>query len=313
MVVNYFISMSIEGYMSVAYFRDGKEAVTNVVSCVCYTSVIVATVLFCVLVLWGNYISDLLSLPKHILFLAILISFFSLYLNLFLDYSRIGEKVIRYGSFSCGNALLNFALSIFLVKYQHFGWEGRVFAQTTCAVLFAAVCLAIFLKIGFIAKPNWQYWKQMLYWGIPLIPHSASNFFRQGCDRYIINAYYDISEVGLFSFALTLCNIIIMVGIGFNQVNSVNIYKILGDKQMESPKKIELLNKQKREEHLKIIIDETDRLTRLVNDMMDLSKIESGIRFELVALCEEIISGFVKKIALAKSLVPSLFKVIHKN
>lgn len=247
MVVNYFISMSIEGYMSVAYFRDGKEGVTNVVSCVFSTSVIVATVLFCVLVLWGNYISDLLSLPKHILFLAILISFFSLYLNLFLDYSRIGEKVIRYGSFSCGSALLNFALSIFLVKYQHFGWEGRVFAQTICAVLFAAVCIAIFLKIGFIVKPKWQYWKQMLYWGIPLIPHSASNFFRQGCDRYIINAYYDISEVGLFSFALTLCNIIIMVGIGFNQVNSVNIYKILGDKQMESPQKIELLNKQKRQ------------------------------------------------------------------
>ncbi len=36
-------------------------------------------------------------------------------------------------------------------------------------------------------------------------------------------------------------------------------------------------NKQKREEHLKVIIDETDRLTRLVNDMMDLSKIESGV------------------------------------
>ena len=98
MVVNYFISMSIEGYMSVAYFRDGKEGVTNVVSCVFSTSVIVATVLFCVLVLWGNYISDLLSLPKHILYLAILISFFGLYLNLFLDYSRISEKVIRYGS-----------------------------------------------------------------------------------------------------------------------------------------------------------------------------------------------------------------------
>lgn len=36
-------------------------------------------------------------------------------------------------------------------------------------------------------------------------------------------------------------------------------------------------NKQKREAHLKVIIDETDRLTRLVNDMMDLSRIESGI------------------------------------
>ncbi len=35
--------------------------------------------------------------------------------------------------------------------------------------------------------------------------------------------------------------------------------------------------KDQREENLKIIIDETDRLTELVNDMMDLSKIESGI------------------------------------
>lgn len=35
-------------------------------------------------------------------------------------------------------------------------------------------------------------------------------------------------------------------------------------------------NKEKREEHLNVIIEETDRLTRLVNDMMDLSNIESG-------------------------------------
>lgn len=35
-------------------------------------------------------------------------------------------------------------------------------------------------------------------------------------------------------------------------------------------------NKIKREEHLQVIINETDRLTRLVNDMMDLSKIEAG-------------------------------------
>lgn len=35
-------------------------------------------------------------------------------------------------------------------------------------------------------------------------------------------------------------------------------------------------NPKKRKEHLEIIIDETDRLTMLVNDMLDLSKLESG-------------------------------------
>lgn len=56
-------------------------------------------------------------------------------------------------------------------------------------------------------------------------------------------------------------------------------------------------DKEKREEHLKIIIDETDRLTELVNDMMDLSKIQSGIMklntqsFELI----NVINNMVKK------------------
>lgn len=35
-------------------------------------------------------------------------------------------------------------------------------------------------------------------------------------------------------------------------------------------------NKEKREEHLKVIVKESDRLTELVNDILDLSKIESG-------------------------------------
>ncbi len=48
-------------------------------------------------------------------------------------------------------------------------------------------------------------------------------------------------------------------------------------------------NKEKREKHLKVIIDETDRLTTLVNDMMDISKIESGLMVlnkEVFNICE---------------------------
>ena len=57
-------------------------------------------------------------------------------------------------------------------------------------------------------------------------------------------------------------------------------------------------NREKRQEHLSVIIEETDRLTRLVSDMMDLSKIESGVdvvtktSFNLSEVVKKIVNGF---------------------
>ena len=95
-------------------------------------------------------------------------------------------------------------------------------------------------------KPNVNHWKMMLCWGIPLIPHEATSFIRQGCDRYIINYYHTIEDVGIFSFAMTLANAIMMVGIGFNQSNSVDIFSILGNKNISVTQKKTLLAKQTR-------------------------------------------------------------------
>lgn len=81
----------------------------------------------------------------------------------------------------------------------------------------------------------------ILLYGIPLIPHNAVAFIRQGLDRYIINANFSIEEVGLFSFAMNLANIIMTIGLGFNQTNSIEIYKVLGDNSFSTEEKNESL------------------------------------------------------------------------
>lgn len=63
-------------------------------------------------------------------------------------------------------------------------------------------------------------------------------------------------------------------------------------------------NKEKREKHLKVIIDETDRLTTLVNDMMDISKIESGLivlNKEVFNICD-LINDIVERFKIANDL-----------
>ncbi|MEG2310914.1 MAG: HAMP domain-containing sensor histidine kinase [Clostridia bacterium] len=74
-------------------------------------------------------------------------------------------------------------------------------------------------------------------------------------------------------------------------------------------------NKEKREEHLNIIIDETDRLSRLVSDMMDLSKIESGFselnktNFNVV----DVINSMVNSFKILKQNIECSFKVEALN
>lgn len=57
-------------------------------------------------------------------------------------------------------------------------------------------------------------------------------------------------------------------------------------------------NPQKRNEHLEIIIEETDRLAQLVNDMLDLSKLEDGnqelnyTEFNIKTLLEDIVARY---------------------
>ena len=246
MVIAYFMAMSTEGYFSLSYFSKSDFDYKIVYSGIVSISLVVSTLLIAILLVKGDIISELLSIPQRSVYIAVAIALFSIFQNLNLDYLRLQKKVGQYGAFSCLNALLNFVLSILLVKTFAYGWEGRIYAQLASILLFAVIAIYIFSSEHFFVKPSWACIKTMLLWGIPLIPHAATNFLRQGCDRYIINAFHTIDDVGLFSFALNLANIIMMVGVGFNQSNSVDIYKVLSDDTIDNNKKISILSRQRR-------------------------------------------------------------------
>jgi O-antigen/teichoic acid export membrane protein len=245
MVIGYLMAMSIEGYLSVTYFKDGSGGIKKAFSCILFTSLIVASFLLVIISLYGEKIGELLNLNKSILYFAVIICFFTVFTNVNLDLYRIQEKVKIYGVFSCTNAILNFAISILFVKTFLLGWQGRVYAQAICFSLFGIIGILSFASRGYLSLPDKNFWKGMLAWGVPLIPHLATTFIRQGCDRYIINYSYSIEDVGLFSFALNMANIIGMIGVGFNQINSVNIYKTLSNNSLDVELKRQHLKKEK--------------------------------------------------------------------
>lgn len=227
--VGYIIALSTTGYVGVSFFRKDRNEFRKDFSTVISITTTVFTFLILVVIIFSRPLSSTLELPKELLYVVLINSFFLVFFNLNLNYIRIREEVGYYGVLSISFALLNFVLSLLLVVSFEMNWQGRIYAQLICSIVFGIFALLYFLKYKLydFKKLGRERFRFILLWGIPLIPHEAALWIRQGADRYIINSFHDISEVGLFSLALNLANIIISIGLAFNATNSVSIYQEL--------------------------------------------------------------------------------------
>ncbi len=246
MFLGYFIDLHTRGYLSVSFFKGDKENFRKDFSAICITTISITILFSIILGLFHDPISKLLKFDVSFIYIALIIAFSSVFTSLNLDYLRIQEKVSLYGVLSCSFAIFNMVFSLYLVINKNLNWHGRVYAEVVCTLLFCIIAIIWFVKDRMLCFPkDWKRYKKIIWWGVPLIPHAISGWLRQGCDRYIIDASYTIADVGIFSFALNLTSIIIMIGMAFNATNSVNLYQVLSSDMSEDDKKQRLRRKER--------------------------------------------------------------------
>lgn len=231
--LGYFMALSSSGYLSVSFFKSNEDDFKKVLTSIIVLALISMLFFLCLSLLFNTSKLIDFGFPTYLLIHAVLISFCVCVSNLYLDYLRVQEKVGKYGFFSVSNAILNFTLSLVFVIFLHQEWIGRVNAQLFCCLVYSFLAFVFFKKANiFIFDFSWKRYLSLIKWGVPLIPHLGSIWIRQGGDRYIINYFHSTSDVGLFSFALNLSSVIIMIGLAFNSTNSVYIYRVLSDKEI---------------------------------------------------------------------------------
>lgn len=245
-LLGYFVGLSTAGYLDISFFKEKREDFKKDFTSICIITLVVSLFICLVFVALQTYLIQWLKLESRFLFLGLAVAVMSVFINLNLSYWRVTEKISKYGLISCGYALFNFALSLYLVIYEDLNWHGRVYAQVICEVSFFSIAIFTFVKYKlFSSSTDWSRYKRILLWGMPLIPHQMSVWLRQGCDQYIINAFYTTADVGLFSFALNLTNVIIILGTAFNSTNSVTMFQTLSS-DADSLTKIAKLRRQER-------------------------------------------------------------------
>lgn len=232
MLLTFFINLNTSGIIPVNYFKETRINFYKTINAVFLITFFCLLLFVFVLIISESFLLRMINLPLSLLFAALFICFFQTYSNVNLDIWRLEEKPISYGIYSLSNVIANFGLTIIFIVGLDYGWKGRIYSQFLIALIFFFLGLFFLFHRGYLVKamPSYQNIKDILSFGVPLIPHNTSFWLRQGLDRYIINFYHNASLVGLFSFSYNFANIIQIIGTAFNATNSVFIYKSLANK-----------------------------------------------------------------------------------
>ena len=243
--MGYFIGLSTYGYVSISYFRETYSVFKKDFTAIIFIHILSFLVFALVAILLTDNMVKALETTRSLLFYALIISFGNILFNIHQDYLRIQERLKSYGIWSITNVLLNFVLTLTFVILLKQGWLGRIDAQLVGMLILGLLAVVSFWHSKlFSVDFSWKRYKTIVLFGLPMIPHLATIWIKQGLDRYIINYHYTTYEVGIFSFAISLVTVIVMIGSAFNATNSVTLYQILGNKTTSNVEKHMALRRQ---------------------------------------------------------------------
>jgi len=176
----------------------GKKDVFSTV----LTSLLITSIFFSALIwLFAPALSrGILSSPNytHIIRMTAGILFLDAMYLIPLHYLRINNKAFIFTMITLVNVLINVSLNIYLIRYRGMGIEG-VFISNLAASAFSFLILIPVVIKNFNAQFSRSIWKKLILFGLPFVPSGLSSMIIELSDRYMLQWFKGLEDVGLYS------------------------------------------------------------------------------------------------------------------
>lgn len=218
-----FIGITAQGAARVKYYdhhlskAELKYFIGN-----CFLVLAATTALvFLVAVSFRQFLSDWLALETQWILLSVVVSSATFIVAMRMGQWQVRKQAKNYGVFQVSQSLINMLLSLLLVVYFLQGAAGRIWVLSLMPLVYAIIALFLLYKdglLGFAWRPN--YLREILTFGIPLIPHSVGYFLLSSVDRFVINDKLGLAQVGIYMVAVQLVSV---MGLVFDAINNAYI------------------------------------------------------------------------------------------
>lgn len=203
------IGASLLGSVSRKYFDEGVGEISysyyagSAVQLIVVGVVIVGGILFYTI----DFVSDFVKVSSFVVWCSLYFALSSTIIQLKLNQFQIRKKAIEYGKVQVSWAALNGILSIIAVVILGFGVCGRIGAQlVACSVilLFSIYLLVRKNMIRGLLESRPGNYKELLLFGLPLVPHVLGGYFLNSFDRLVIGQNLGLSAAGVYAVAFQL-------------------------------------------------------------------------------------------------------------
>ncbi len=226
-----FVGLSMHGAAARKYYdshlgeNDLKAFIGSCLQILFFTGLVTLLVVFLML----DQLQTWLGLKPLWIFLAVGVTAANVIVLLRLVQWQVRKQAKKYGALQVGRSFLNMVLSLVLVVLLMQGAAGRVSAQVWAAGGFAVLALLLLKKDRLLYFFCWRpdFIKEILHFGVPLIPHVGGTFLLISVDRFVINSELGLGQTGIYMVAVQLAGAVALIFDAINKAYTPWLYERL--------------------------------------------------------------------------------------
>lgn len=230
-----FISMGIVHSTSTDFFKLDKEEFRSFFSTGFIMPVIVTLISIVVLFFFRDKLQNAYGLPNMFVWLIPVITFFTFCNEQFLSMIRNNNEPMVYLKANVTRTILELGLSVVLVVFFAWRWEGRVAGIFVSSLLITLYAFYYFRNKGYLfGKIRMVYIKNELIYAVSIIILQVSLFTMSASDKFFLSHYTsDGNEtVGIYSIGCIFASVILIFCSALIQYIFPKIYEALSSAEI---------------------------------------------------------------------------------
>lgn len=193
---------------------EGDVQRKEVISTWFWSQMFVGLIVTALIVLFAEQLAQMM-LDSHkysvILILAMLAIPLSTFTKVLINWLRYQRRPWSTMIFTLASSLALIAVTVLFVLVWRWGLAGLYWAQLVVAAGMAAAAVLVLrssIAPRFISR---SVLKEMLVFGLPLVPAAVAAWVTASADRFFLKAYRDATEIGVYAIAVTLASGVALV------------------------------------------------------------------------------------------------------